>query len=140
MRILYHCVVGLHPAVFRRQFGPEMELIFDESGRSPRLLTDVFISLLRQWVLRCQIWIYALAVIGGFIPFALAFGFLRLVASRLGFGPTRLHGHRVVAHTVSAPITEPFLMLTAVIAVMFISGTLTLAIAWFRHSQQRRRV
>lgn len=138
MMTLYRVLVALHPGAFRLQFGQEMELIFEESGLPPRLLLDVLISLGRQWLLRTQVWIFALAAVGGLIPLALGFGFLRLVGGRLRVAPMPLRPRTVAPH-VSASITEPFVMLTAVIAVMFISGTMILAIAWFGYSQQRRK-
>jgi len=57
-RSLYRYLVCLHPAVFRERFGEEMLWIFDEAGgqEERRLLTDAFISLLRQWMLRSGIW------------------------------------------------------------------------------------
>ena len=140
MKLLYRGMVTLHPPAFRRQFGSEMELIFDESGRPPQLLADVFLSLVRQWFLRSQIWIFALAAIGGFIPFALGFGFLNMILRWFGVNPTvNPHVHAAVIRTVSEPVSEPFIMITATIAVMFISGTMCFAISWFRYSQRRRK-
>jgi hypothetical protein len=140
MRMLYRGLVALHPRAFRSHFGPEMELIFDESGCPPGLLADVAVSLVRQWVLRTKLWIFALAAVCGVIPFALAFGIISWAGGSLGFGPVpHRHLHRPPAHAVSQSINEPFIMLTAVIALMFISGTMIFAITWFRYSQQRRR-
>ena len=139
MAKIYRSLIALHPAAFRLQFGPEMELIFDEAGRPARLLADVFLSLGRQWVLRTQIWIFALAAVGGTIPFALGFGFLRLTGSYFGLAPTRRHAYAAVVPQVSEPVTEPIIMMSAVMAVMFISGTMILAIAWFRYYQRRRQ-
>jgi hypothetical protein len=138
MRTLYRSLVTLHPSAFRRQFGEEMELIFDESGRPPRLLADISASLLRQWLLRSQLWVYALAAMGGTIPFALGFGFLSAELHWFGVQPhVRIHHAKVVA--MSEPADAPFLILTTAIALMFISGIMTFAIAWFRYSQRRRQ-
>jgi hypothetical protein len=137
MKMLYHGLVALHPPAFRHQFGPEMELIFDESGRPPGLLGDVAVSLARQWILRTRLWIFALAALGGVIPFALSFGLISFAGGTLGVGPVpHRHLQPVALHTVSQSVTEPFVMLTAVIAVMFISGTMIFAITWFRYSQK----
>jgi hypothetical protein len=137
MKLLYQGLVALHPAAFRHQFGPEMELIFDESGRPPRLLADVVLSLARQWILRTKIWIFAVAALGGIVPFALSFGLISFAGGTLGFSPVpHRHLPRPAAHAVAQSMTEPFLMLTAVIAVMFISGTMIFAITWFRYSQR----
>jgi D-alanyl-D-alanine carboxypeptidase len=54
-RSLYRCILRLHPAAFRREFGDEMLWIFDEE-RAKRsvvaLYADAFASLGRQWLLR----------------------------------------------------------------------------------------
>src|ERR1700743_300356 len=137
MKVLYQGFVALHPSAFRRQFGPEMELIFDESGRPAALLADVAVSLARQWMLRTRLWIFALATLGGVIPFAFIFGLVSFAGGTLGVGPVpHRHLPRAVTHTMSQPATEPFLMLTTVIAVLFISGTMIFAIPWFRYSQK----
>ena len=140
MGLLYRSIVALHPPAFRQQFGAEMELIFDESGRQPRLLWDVLFSLIRQWFLRRRIWIFGLAGVGGAIPFALAFGFLNAAMNWYRVPPhVRSHVHRAAVRTVE-PVDGQFLILATMIAVMFISGTMSFAIAWFRYSQRRRRV
>ena len=55
VRLLYICLIGLHPRHFRERFGEEMIAIFDETaGHRERgaLFTDALVSLLRQWLLR----------------------------------------------------------------------------------------
>lgn len=54
-RLLYICLLRLHPAPFRRQFGDEMLAIFDDPASrvySPGLFADAVVSLLRQWLVR----------------------------------------------------------------------------------------
>jgi Beta-lactamase len=54
-RVVYQCVVKLHPRIFRVQFGEEMMWIFEEAAATHgplRLLGDGVISLIRQWILR----------------------------------------------------------------------------------------
>ena len=54
-RLLYICLIGLHPRHFRERFGEEMLAIFDEAGGNrgrAALFTDALISLFRQWLLR----------------------------------------------------------------------------------------
>jgi hypothetical protein len=138
MKRLYRTLVALHPPAFRSQFGAEMELIFEESGRPAALLADALLSLARQWLLRSQIWIVALAALGGTVPFMLAFGIIQLAGGELGFSPV-MHRHlpRAPVHAVSPPVAQPFIMLTAVIAILFISGTMIFAITWFRYSERR---
>jgi hypothetical protein len=55
---LYHALIALHPARFRDRFGDEMLCVFDEAGRdrARRLLADAVLSLLRQWLLRSNLW------------------------------------------------------------------------------------
>lgn len=59
MRSLYRSLLWLHPPAFRREFAGEMLWIFDEAAAvegSLALVTDGFVSLVRQWVLRCGAW------------------------------------------------------------------------------------
>ncbi len=135
---LYTFLIALHPESFRSQFGPEMESIFDEAGKPWRLVADAYVSLARQWLLRSQFWIWLMALAGGMVPFALGFGFLRLLGTRLGVPLANRHAHRAVVYGLSQSVTMPFIMLSAVIAVLFISGTMILAVGWFRRSQLRR--
>ena len=57
-RSLYRILIALHPVRFRDRFGDEMLCIFDEAGRdrAPRLFADAVLSLLRQWLLRSNLW------------------------------------------------------------------------------------
>jgi len=77
MRMLYRCLVWLHPAAFRRQFEEEMLWIFDEAGDAwgmASLFTDASVSLFRQWLLRSDLWRWVVAGIAGMILLILAFG------------------------------------------------------------------
>jgi uncharacterized protein (TIGR03435 family) len=52
-RVLYECIVKMHPAAFRDEFGSEMVLDFEEGTARlgfARLYTDALISLGRQWL------------------------------------------------------------------------------------------
>jgi hypothetical protein len=57
-RSLYHALIKLHPDRFGDRFGDEMLCVFDEAGRdrAPRLFADAVLSLLRQWLLRSNLW------------------------------------------------------------------------------------
>jgi hypothetical protein len=57
-RFLYRALIALHPRRFRERFGDEMMCIFDEAGRqgTVQLFADGVLSLLRQWVLRSNLW------------------------------------------------------------------------------------
>jgi hypothetical protein len=57
-RFLYRALIALHPRRFRERFGDEMLCVFDEADgdRTARLFADVVLSLLRQWVLRSDLW------------------------------------------------------------------------------------
>jgi len=60
LRHLYRCALRLHPPTFRERFADEMLSIFDhQSGKLPALglMLDCIYSLLRQWILRPQLWI-----------------------------------------------------------------------------------
>jgi len=70
MRTLYQCLLLLHPPAFRRRFGAEMLLIFEEAARSSGTLSlflDGLVSLARQWVVRAGTWKLAAAVVGACI-------------------------------------------------------------------------
>jgi hypothetical protein len=57
IRRLYELLLRCHPDRFRRQFGEQMLSIFDDSTRAKsgfHLLTDAFLSLLRQRLLRTE--------------------------------------------------------------------------------------
>lgn len=57
LRSLYICLLRLHPAAFRQQFGDEMLEIFERATtlRSAALLAaDGLASLVRQWVFRAE--------------------------------------------------------------------------------------
>jgi hypothetical protein len=76
-RTLYRWLVGLHPPAFRLRFEQELLWIFDESieasGAAP-LLCDAGISLLRQWLIRSEMWKWALGCIAGALPIVIGFG------------------------------------------------------------------
>ncbi len=77
MRTLYPLLVRLHPLAFRERFGPEMLLIFEEAGNgwgSGSLLVDATVSLLRQWLIRSDLWKWAVAGLAGVVPLLIAFG------------------------------------------------------------------
>src|SRR5271165_1971099 len=66
MRFICRLLLLLHPPRFRRRFGAEMLLIFDESPkpkllRNVPLLIDGIASLARQWLLRSGLWKWVLA-------------------------------------------------------------------------------
>ena len=77
IRCVYRCLLWLHPAAFRRQFEQEMLWIFDEAAEAcgaASLVSDATVSLVRQWLLRSDLWIWVVASIAGFIPLMIAFG------------------------------------------------------------------
>jgi hypothetical protein len=59
LRHLYRRLIAFHPPYFRKRFGDEMLSIFDQAGTSfvkIRLLSDLMVSLARQWIFRPQFW------------------------------------------------------------------------------------
>ena len=79
-RLLYRCLLRLHPAAFRRQFAGEMLWIYDEAAAScgpVALLSDGVVSLARQWFLRTSAWTMAA---GGLSALVLMSGMLSLAA------------------------------------------------------------
>ena len=57
-RFFYQILIGSHPRRFRERFGDEMLYIFDESAgdASLGLLADGFLSLVRQRIVRSNLW------------------------------------------------------------------------------------
>jgi hypothetical protein len=59
LRFVYHWLLRLHPTRFRDRFAEEMLAIFDDAAEEQTkvaLLTDGFVSLVRQWTLRSEYW------------------------------------------------------------------------------------
>jgi hypothetical protein len=58
LRFVYRWLLRLHPARFRERFAEEMLVIFDNAEEQAEvgLLTDGFVSLVRQWILRSEYW------------------------------------------------------------------------------------
>jgi hypothetical protein len=76
-RTLYRWLVCLHPPAFRLRFEEELLWIFDECGAessTTSLVYDAVISLLRQWVMRSEMWKWVLAGIAGALPVLIGFG------------------------------------------------------------------
>jgi hypothetical protein len=77
MRFLYALLISLHPLSFRKRFAQEMLLIFDEAASSwgaSSLFCDAILSLLRQWLIRSELWKWVVAGIGGVVLLIIAFG------------------------------------------------------------------
>jgi hypothetical protein len=57
-RFLYRVLIVLHPPRFRKRFGDELMCVFDEAGRErmASFFVDAILSLLRQWLLRSNLW------------------------------------------------------------------------------------
>ncbi len=77
MRRLYALLISLHPSSFRRRFTQEMSLIFEEAANSwgaCSLFRDAILSLLRQWLIRSELWKWLVAGIGAVVLLIIAFG------------------------------------------------------------------
>lgn len=111
MRLLYQCLLMLHPPEFRRRFSLEMLCIFDhatasKSNRALPLFFDAFVSLIRQWLLRSGSWRLPVAAVGLFAQLALGLfiarghgGSARQNAS--AFEPTGLDKLMRIAHATA---------------------------------------
>jgi hypothetical protein len=105
-RALYVSLLRLHPPAFRRQFGTEMLWIFDQARVTEGalgLLFDLFISALRQWLLRSGLWKAMLALAGATIQ-VIAFGFGGIASLR----------HTVANHpgATLTPVMSELMLLT----------------------------
>jgi hypothetical protein len=77
MHPLYALLIRLHPLAFRNRFAPEMLLVFEEAANSwgaGALICDAIFSLLRQWLIRSNLWKWLAAGLAGVIPLIIAFG------------------------------------------------------------------
>ncbi len=77
MSFFYALLIRLHPPSFRKRFAQEMLWIFDEAANSwgaSSLFCDAILSLLRQWLVRSQLWKWFVAGIAGMVPLIIAFG------------------------------------------------------------------
>lgn len=77
IRVLYALLIRLHPLAFRERFGPEMLWIFEEAGNASgcgSLLGDATVSLLRQRLIRSNLWKWVVAGVAGVVPLLIAFG------------------------------------------------------------------
>ena len=121
-RLLYRCLLCLHPPAFRRRFAGEMRWIFSQQP-SPRLLADAFGSLLRQWLLRSSLWKYAAAGAGAYLTLAAAIGVIPRPPRGLD----------------NTDMNSPSgFILMALACLMVVSLTLTLCVLWFRVSRRCR--
>ena len=77
IRVLYALLIRLHPLAFRERFAPEMLWIFEEAGNAwghGSLLRDAIVSLLRQRLIRSDLWKWLAAGLAGVVPLLIAFG------------------------------------------------------------------
>ncbi len=77
MRFFYALLIRLHPPSFRKRFEQEMLWIFEEAANSwgaGSLLRDAILSLLRQWLIRSELWKWLVAGIAGVVPLMIALG------------------------------------------------------------------
>ena len=77
IRVLYVLLIRLHPLAFRERFAPEMLWIFEEAENvwgGGSLLRDAIASLLRQWLIRSDLWKWLVAGLAGVVPLLVAFG------------------------------------------------------------------
>ena len=71
MRYLYASLIRLHPPAFRQQFAQEMLWIFEEAEDAwgaGSLFRDAILSLLRQWLIRSDLWKWVVAGLAGVVP------------------------------------------------------------------------
>lgn len=86
-RALYRMLLRLHPAEFRERFAEEMQSIFEEAACNwgmTSLLTDAGISLVRQRLIRSDLWLWVVAGIAGMVPLLVAFGSFLFADRTLG--------------------------------------------------------
>ncbi len=128
-RRLYGCLVRMHPPAFRREFAAEMLWIYDQAVTergSAALVWDAFLSLARQWLLRCGCWKIFVAVAGGLCQVSFA------VALMTGIG--RFRAPAVL--TVSNPELAGLMRLTAFTTVGLLAAVMLLVFWWRKLSRR----
>jgi len=125
VRSIYRLLLQLHPARFRRRFGEEMLLIFDESPNQASLLADGVLSLARQWLLRSGLWKWVLASLGATLTLVPVLVVL----------PARTPSHLDEVR-LDSPVGS--VLVIAFASVLAVSFTLILAVTWFRVARRRR--
>ena len=147
MRACYRCLLWLHPAVFRREYGDEMLWIFDQTAGSQgagSLFFDGLGSLGRQWLLRSGWWRVALAlglavlqiILGGLSAMMVGRRSVAAAQDPSALSVAEFANHGVIAHQ---PLTVGIVMYLAV----FITGGLLVMVLgltyWMRTFAVRRR-
>jgi hypothetical protein len=130
-RVLYASLLRLHPPAFRRQFATEMLWIFDEARVSEGalvLLVDLFISALRQWLMRSGLWKAMLALAGAAIQ-VIAFGLGGIASLR----------HSALHHSDAemTPLMSDLMLLTLCSFGIVFVGVFVSA-SWVTHFNRRR--
>jgi hypothetical protein len=77
VRAFYRCLLWLHPEAFRLRFEQEMLWDFDDAVTTwgaASLIGDVGSSLLRQWLVRLEMWKWVAACLMGITLLAISFG------------------------------------------------------------------
>jgi hypothetical protein len=77
MRFVDVLLISLHPPSFRRRFAQEMLWIFEEAANSwgaGAPFRDAILSLLRQWLIRSELWKWLVAGFAGVVLLIIAFG------------------------------------------------------------------
>ena len=124
-RLLYQCMIWLHPPAFRRRFGDEMLWIYEEAAKemaSTVFLADGLASLGRQWAVNPAVWKVPVIALGAVSPFVC-----------LGILP------RTSALNKDSVLAAPDFFLVAVLApLVTVSLGLIFAVSWFRFVQRRR--
>ena len=132
--MVYRGLLWLQPPAFRRQFADEMLWIFDETQGTRAvtlLLSDVLISLARQWLLRSGGWKLAVAGAGGLIQLVLG-GFGHMLVWRM---------HAVSSAGLDAGVDRLNLTRLIYIATGVLGGVMCSVIAltlWVRNFIGRR--
>jgi hypothetical protein len=77
VRAFYRCLLRLHPETFRLRFGEQMLCDFEDAlttWGAASLIGDVSSSLLRQWLVRLEIWKWTAAWVLGMTLLVISFG------------------------------------------------------------------
>jgi hypothetical protein len=134
-RLVYRSLLRLHPDAFRQRFGAEMLCIYDEAaagGTTLVLLTDVVISLLRQWIVRSGCWKAAVALVGAFLQISVGGFSFFLFSIRPGHARAPISVPVAVISPAAAELIQLMLWTSGTLIVLVILTTL-----WVRNFTRR---
>ena len=132
-RMLYRCLLWMHPPVFRREFAGEMLWIYDEAAAAEgpaTLFGDACVSLARQWLLRSGLWKVAVAIAGALLQVT--------IGGALLFRIGRMEQANMLTVADNPELTA--VMRIAVFTALGLLAAVMLLVFWWRKLSRRTEI